>query len=94
MDTSNSPGWAERRDATRRLGENKRPDTELLPDRSFLGNCRRKIRVEGGATLYEVFVINSYFELVTDCGTERFDEQWQGIVQQVRLAERNQSHGF
>ncbi len=93
MDTSTPLVGRARGARSPSLGENKRPDTELLPDRSFLGNCRRKIRVEGGATLYEVFVINSYFELVTHCGTERFDEQWQGIVQQVRLAERSQSHG-
>jgi hypothetical protein len=68
---------------------NNERDNQLLPDPAIRGNCRRPIRVEGGATLYEVFVISSYFELVTDCETERFNTLWDGIVGQIRLAERS-----
>jgi hypothetical protein len=75
-------------DHSRHHGDNEN-DTELLPDRTLVGNTRRLIRVEGGAPLYEVFVISSYFELVSDCGTQRFDELWEGIIGQIRLAERN-----
>lgn len=69
---------------------NNERDTQLLPDSAILGNCRRKIRVEGGATLYEVFEVSSYFELVSGSERLRFNELWEGIIGQIRLAERSE----
>jgi len=84
----NAPPQKERRPA-RSADHQNESNTQLLPDSAILGNSRRLIRVEGGAPLYEVFVISSYFELVTDCETERFNTLWEGIIGQIRLAERS-----
>jgi hypothetical protein len=87
MDTYDSPGRAEARLATTEPRENQNLDIELLPDRTLVGNSRRKIRIEGGATLYEVFEIHTYFELVSGGSEiERFDSLFDGIVGQIRRA--------
>jgi len=75
--------------ANRTPPQNQNLDAQLLPDPTILGNSRRLIRVEGGAPLYEVFVISSYFELVSDSERWRFNELWESVIGQIRLAERS-----
>jgi hypothetical protein len=93
MATANLPEMGRARGAhSPSHGENQILNTQLLPDRSFQGNSRRLIRSQCGTELWEVFEITAHFELVSDCETERFNDLWQGIVQQVRLAERRSDH--
>jgi hypothetical protein len=65
---------------------NNEHDNQLLPDPAIRGNCRRLIRSQCGTELWEVFEIAAHFELVSDCETTRFDEFWQALFQQIRLA--------
>jgi hypothetical protein len=88
MHKTSSPGRAEARGSNSGDRENQNLDAQLLPDPALIGNTRRLIRVEGGAPLYEVFTISSYFELVSGSEKWRFNELWEGIVQQIRLAAR------
>ena len=69
-------------------GEKQHLNKRILPDYSLPGN-RRLVRTQCGSELYEVFVISSYYELVSGSETERFNELWEGIVEQIRLAERS-----
>jgi hypothetical protein len=88
MHTSSSPGRAEARGSNSGDRRSER-DIQPIPDRRFLGNCRRLIRSQCGTELWEVFEIATHFELVSHRETERFNELWEGIIGQVRLAERS-----
>jgi hypothetical protein len=92
MDTSGSPELGRARGAhSPSHGETKDLNSSSIPDRRFQGNSRRLIRSQCGTELWEVFEIATHFELISNCETERFDSLWDGIVGQIRFAEKEVS---
>ncbi len=88
MNVSESPpGRAEASGSNAGHRENQILNTQLLPDRSFLGNCHRMIRSQPGSEVREVFTMRSHFELVSDSETWRFSSLWEAICEQVRLTQ-------
>jgi hypothetical protein len=70
---------------------NNERDNRSIPDLSIVGNRRLILSGCDEPPIYEGFnvEISSYFELITDSETLRFDSLWDAICARGRLAERN-----